>query len=372
MSSITKKEVPSPYVAKLLNTWKEFIAAGKFQESLDKKQEIENLISERNDEIDILEYFYLLDYSHSIAFGNGAIGSLANVVSMLSKGNHELLISYYYDLCSGDYEYYQKNYTKAITYYESAERHLSKIPGVDKEVKFAEFHYKIGIAYYAIDQHLFSVSHIAKAREIFDKHQMHKNDAVQCSMIMGVNLYDMGRLDEAEEIFRSALTESEYHEYHMVTAKIYHNLGLIQWQRELYDMAIHYFEKAYSYDWIKESEKGLQTVYMLSRVSYSAGYREKAYEWYVLGLEKSNEYNDLEYQAKLEILYYLYEQPSVQKVKQSMAYLEEKNLWPDVSKIAKGVADLYEDQGDLKNSHEFLKKALYAKDQILKITEALS
>ncbi|MEK5085286.1 tetratricopeptide repeat protein [Bacillus sp. FSL H8-0515] len=371
MSSIARKEIPSPYVANLLNTWNEFIAAGKAQESVEKKHEIESLLSERNDEMELVEYFYLLDYSHSIAFGKGAIGSLANVVSMLSKGNHELLISYYYDLCAGDYEYYQKNYTKAITYYEAAERKLSRIPDVG-DIKFAEFHYKIGIAYYAIDQHLFSVSHIAKAKEIYEKHDMHKDDAIQCSMIMGVNLYDMGRLDEAEASFRSALTESEFHGYPMVTAKIYHNLGLIQWQREAYDMAIYYFEKAYSYDWIKESEKGLQTVYMLSRASYNAGFRGKAYEWYLLGLEKCEEYKDCEYKAKLDILYYLYEQPSVQKVKQSLAYLEEKNLWPDVSKIAKGVADLYEEQGDLKNSHEFLKKALYAKDQILKITEALS
>ncbi|MFT3657217.1 MULTISPECIES: tetratricopeptide repeat protein [Bacillus] len=369
MSSV-EKEIPSPYVANLLNTWNEFIAAGKIQESIDMKSEIERLLSERKDEMELVEYFYLLDYSHSIAFGKGAIGSLANVVSMLSKGNHELLTTYYYDLCTGDYEYFNKNYTKAIAYYESAERTLSRIPDVG-DLKFAEFHYKIGIAYYAIDQHLFSVSHVAKAKEIFEKEEMHKNDAIQCSMIMGVNLYDMGRLDEAEIAFRGALTESEYHGYAMVTAKIYHNLGLIQWQRASYDKAIYFFEKAYSYDWIRDSEKGLQTVYMLSRVNYNAGHREKAFNWYQLGLEQCDEYNDDEYRAKLKILFYLYEEPSVEKVKHFLAHLEEHNLWPDVSKIAMGVADLYEERGDLKESHVFLKKALYAKDQILKITEAL-
>ncbi|WP_198864009.1 hypothetical protein [Bacillus velezensis] len=241
MSSV-EKEIPSPYVANLLNTWNEFIAAGKIQESIDMKSEIERLLSERKDEMELVEYFYLLDYSHSIAFGMGAIGSLANVVSMLSKGNHELLTTYYYDLCTGDYEYFNKNYTKAIAYYESAERTLSRIPDVG-DLKFAEFHYKIGIAYYAIDQHLFSVSHVAKAKEIFEKEEMHKNDAIQCSMIMGVNLYDMGRLDEAEIAFRGALTESEYHGYAMVTAKIYHNLGLIQWQRASYDKAIYFLKR---------------------------------------------------------------------------------------------------------------------------------
>ncbi len=46
----------------------------------------------------------------------------------------------------------------------------------------------------------------------------------------------------------------------------------------------------------------------------------------------------------------------MEKVKHFLAHLEEHNLWPDVSKIAMGVADLYEERGDLKESHVFLKR----------------
>ncbi|KXZ13292.1 hypothetical protein AXI57_16180 [Bacillus atrophaeus] len=369
--SSNAKTVPSPYVANLLNIWNEFIAAGKVRESTEKKQEIESLLSEGKDDMELLEYFYLLDYSHSVAFGRGAMGSLENVVSMLSKGNHELMISYYYDLFNGDYEYYKKNYIKAIACYDKAEQKLSRVPNVD-DTKFAEFHYKIGVAYYQIDQHLFSVSHIKKARKIFSKYDMHKFEAIQCSMVMGVNLYDMGRLEEADAYYQNALTDALDHRYDTITAKIYHNRGLIQWQQDSYEMALYYFNKAYSFDWLRESEKGLETIYMLARVSYNAGKNEDAFSWYKLGIEKSSEFDDQEYRAKLDILFNLYEKYSVEKIKKSLAFLEEKNLWPDVAKIAREIADLYEEKGDIENSHEFLKKALYAKDQILKITEALS
>ena len=362
------KKVPSPYVGNLLNKWHDYIMQEKVHESIEKRTEIKQLLSQAEDNKDLVDYFILLDHRHSLCFDQEA--SMGDVVNMLSKGSHDLLINFYFELFAGDYEFFKKNYVKAISFYEKAEQKLSSIPNIE-ETKFAEFHYKIGVAYYEIDQHLVSVNKVTKARDIYKKSDMWNLEAIQCSLVVGINLYDLGRLDDADAYFRDALTEALDHGYDKPITKIYHNLGLVHWQKGSLELALHYFREAYSHEWLRDSPKGQQTVYMLSRVLYTMGQNEEAYHWYELGIEMARKFDDHEYKAKHDILYHLYEQPSIDEVKQSLAFLEERNLWPDVSKIAKGISELYEKKGDLVTSHEFLKRAFYAKEQIQRITEAL-
>lgn len=78
--------------------------------------------------------------------------------------NTDDIIQYYFYFFSGVYEFYQKNYIKAINYYKRAEIMLHKIPD---EMEMAEFHYQVAVAYYRIDQHIFSINHAEKALESF-------------------------------------------------------------------------------------------------------------------------------------------------------------------------------------------------------------
>ncbi|MCY7967799.1 tetratricopeptide repeat protein [Bacillus haynesii] len=366
-----QKRIASPFVANLLNTWNDYMTAGKFHESSEVRQEVEALIRRVEDDTDLLEYFYLLDYQHCISFGTKENSDRKKVVSMLSNGHHELMIAYYYYFYSGVYAFHKKNYIQAISFYELAEQKLILIPDFD-ETKFAEFHYKLAQAYYQIDQHLFSVSHVTKARDIFIKHDIYKLEAVECKILLGANMYDMRRYDESDSYYRNALTDAKAYGYDKLVAKIYHNLGLIHWQLGSLDTALLYLQRAYSEKTFLESEYGVRTVYMLSSVLYQQGKSDEALKWYNLGMEMAVRLDDFEYKAKLKVLFHLYENPSAEQVKESLAYLEEKNIWPDVADLYKRIADFYEEQGDLVLSHEFLKGSLYARDQISKITEALA
>ncbi|ASB72386.1 Response regulator aspartate phosphatase (plasmid) [Bacillus subtilis subsp. subtilis] len=100
------KKVPSPYVGNLLNKWHDYIMQEKVHESIEKRTEIKQLLSQAEDNKDLVDYFILLDHRHSLCFDQEA--SMGDVVNMLSKGSHDLLINFYFELFAGDYEFLKK------------------------------------------------------------------------------------------------------------------------------------------------------------------------------------------------------------------------------------------------------------------------
>lgn len=74
------------------------------------------------------------------------------------------MLQYYFYFFSGLYQFYIKNFTKAINFYRIAENWINKIPD---EAERAEFNYQIAIAYYEIHQNFFSLTHAEKALESF-------------------------------------------------------------------------------------------------------------------------------------------------------------------------------------------------------------
>ncbi|AVI31062.1 hypothetical protein C3Z10_21950 (plasmid) [Bacillus velezensis] len=363
------KKVPSACFANSLNRWYELIKKGDGELSKIKKAELREMLTKSEDSSDLVDYYILLCHRHDALFEEEVTDDL---VKFLSRGSHDLLINFYYELFSGDYKFFNKNYFDAIEFYKRAERRLlSMSEDTIGTTKFADFHYKIGVSYYEIDQHVVSVTHVKQAKEIYEKDKNFILEAIQCSLVMGICLYDMGRYPDADSSLRSALTDALAFGYDKPTAKIYHNLGLIRWQEGLYVEAKELFLKAESFSWLKESPKGLQNLYMLSRVSYEMGDAEEGNRWYNLGCEMTERYDSEEFRIKLQILYCLYEEFSVENVLSYCDALREKNLWPDVAKIEKSIAAFFEKKGDISMSYTFLKRALYSREQIPKIREAL-
>ncbi|MCY8272711.1 hypothetical protein [Bacillus sonorensis] len=63
---------------------------------------------------------------------------------------------------------------------------------------------------------------------------------------------------------------------------------------------------------------------------------------------------------------------STDRLNEALQYLEQKNLWPDTSELNEQIAEYYLKQGNLIKAVEYYKRALKAKNQIMKVMEALA
>ncbi|ASB88414.1 MULTISPECIES: tetratricopeptide repeat protein [Bacillus] len=359
-------------VARMLNEWYGTIKRHQVPKAISMKEEIQSVLPYMEENQDLLLYFNLLDLRHNLMLEK--LSDSKEAYEKIKKQEEQVketnkMIQYYSLFFSGVYEFYKKNFIDAINYYRLAEDKLKSIPD---EIESAEFHYKLAHAYYQIDQHFVSLSHAKKAKSIFNAHEDYKVKAIACDMMFGANLYDMYQLSEAEELFQNTLHEAKAINNQRATGIIYHNLGLIFERKNVLGLALEYFKKAMDLQEHFESQNGIRSMYMAARVLYESGDLSEGLNWYKNALTRTKKCNEEEYKSKLKIIYSIYEEYNQLEVNNAFKYLETKNLWSDVSELAEKVADFHKKTGDLNSCTEYLKKALNAKTQILKVTEALA
>ncbi|MCY8001081.1 DUF2225 domain-containing protein [Bacillus haynesii] len=363
-------KLASEKVAKMLNQWYGMIKRHQITEAIALKEEIQSLIKHMSEDQNLLLYFNLLDFRYKLMTEEiEESNKLYQSIKTIGAENTDNMIVYYSLFFSGVYEFYKKDYVEAINFYQLAEAKLRNIPD---QIEHAEFHYKIAEAYYQIDQHLISISHAQKARSIFKEYPDYKLRSVQCEMTLGANLYDMYRFSAAEEHYQKALNEAKSAKYYRLVGILYHNLGLIYDKKNISGLAEEYFKKAIDITEHIESINGVRTLYMMASLLYRNDRTKEARSWYEKGLEHANSTGEDEYQAKLKLIHSLYDRHNDAAVNESLQYLEQKNLWPDISELEEQIAEYYLKQGNLSKAVEYLKRALKAKNQILKVTEALA
>ncbi|MED1738177.1 tetratricopeptide repeat protein [Bacillus swezeyi] len=279
------------------------------------------------------------------------------------------LLQYFFYFFSGLYEFYMKNFTKAINFYRIAESKLHKIPD---EIEKAEFHYQVAIAYYKIKQHFFSLSHIEKALDSFKAHEDYSNRAIKSEMVIAANYVDLYRFEEAIKLYEQAVERSHATADPFSESLAYFNLGVCYERREQLSEAKELFEKAIEIPENRQSVSSIRTMYMLSRVLYKMNEPEKARIWYQKGFSRAEEIADFEYKAKLQIIYSLYDHRDQSIIDEALDLLKNKKHWSTVAELTSIIAYQYKKEGDIHNSAKYFEQACHAKDQILKLTEVLS
>ncbi|MDA1477814.1 response regulator aspartate phosphatase [Bacillus changyiensis] len=364
-----KTKIAPEKVAKILNQWYGMIKRHQKAEAAALKEEIPSLLQHMDEDQDLLIYYNLLDFRYKVMIEEfEETDKVFQSIKDIGEENTNNMIVYYSLFFSGVYEFYKKNYVEAIHFYQLAEVKLRSIPD---QIEHAEFHYKLSQAYYQIDQHLISMSHVFKARSIFQESEAYKLRTIQCEMVLGANMYDMYRFSSAEDHYHKALNEAMSGRFKRQVGMIYHNLGLIYDRQKISGLAEEYFKKAIHITEHVESTDGVRTLYMMASMLYRENRTTEAKIWYDRGIKHANLFGEEEYKAKLQVLHTLYVDHNESAIKESLQYLEQKNLWPDTSELTEQIAEYYFKKGYLSQSVEYFKRALKAKNQMMKVTEVI-
>ncbi|MED2979293.1 hypothetical protein P4284_21725 [Bacillus swezeyi] len=364
-------KIASEQIAKMLNQWYGMIKRHQTTEAAALKEEIRSLLPHMDEDQDLLIYFNLLDFRYKVLTEEKLedTDKVYDTIKAIGEENTDNMIVYYSLFFSGVYEFYKKNYVEAINFYQLAEAKLRNVPD---QIEHAEFHYKISEAYYQIDQHLISISHALKARSIFREWEDYRHRSIKCEMVLGANMYDMYRFTSAEEHYQKALNEAKAAGFPKEVGIVYHNLGLIYDRKNIPKLAEEYFKKAINIAEHMESINGIRTLYMMANVLYRSDRTAEASSWYDKGLAYAKTFREEEYEAKLKLIHSLYDCHNDSVINESLQFLEQKNLWPDTSELDEQIAEYYLKQGNLSRSVEYFKRAIKAKNQMMKVMEALA
>ncbi|MBU8786504.1 tetratricopeptide repeat protein [Bacillus glycinifermentans] len=355
----------------MLNHWYTLIRQQNVDQAVAMKDEIEHTLPNMEEDQDLLIYFNLLDFRHKMMLENfNESKKVFKKLESQKKGieKTDAVIQYYFYFFSGQNEFHNKNYIKAINYYQIAENKLKQIPD---EIENAEFHYRLSIAYYYIKQNIFSLRHAETALETFRAHELYIKRKINCEMVLGANKIDLFRYNEAEAHYQKALEGAKKIEDHALTGKAYHNIGISYALRKIYNKAEENLKAAIAIPEHLSSSVGVNSISDLTRVLYKIGAKEEARHYLEQGNIMADEKQNDEYHAKLKIIEALYENEDLTIVDENIQYLESLKLWPDVEDFAQDVADYFRQKGEDSKTVIYLDKVIHAKNQIFKVTEEL-
>ncbi|WP_257834737.1 Rap family tetratricopeptide repeat protein [Salipaludibacillus agaradhaerens] len=358
-------------VARNLNDWYEVIKQNDIPKATTIREKIIKTLPNMEENQNVLLYFNLIDSRFKLMIEN-----YSDSGRLLGKMKYEALetttddmIQYYFYLFNGMYHFYEKDFIKAINSYKIAERKLNKIPD---EIERAEFHYQAAIAYYEIRQNFFSLNHAEKALGSFKAHEGYINRVIKCHMLFAMNKVDLQLWDEAIALYKHAIDIASQNKDSYSESLGYFNLGICYERQERLQEAKECFEETSSFASSDLTSLTIRNCYMLSRTFYKLGLNEIAREWRIKGMTYAENVNEHVYKAKLHLIYFLYDETNPASFDLNMNVLKEKNLWSDVADLSLNAALYYKKQKNTDLSSKYFEEACTAKDQILKLTEALS
>ncbi|MCO4852194.1 Rap family tetratricopeptide repeat protein [Bacillus vallismortis] len=365
MSTIAFEEV-----GQALNNWYKIIKQHDFTKAAAMRKEIESTFPNMKENQTVLLYFNLIDSRYKLMTEdyNKSGELLDNLKAKALEDNTDDMIHYYFYFFSGMYEFHQKRYVKAIMYYKIAEERLKKIPD---EIEKAEFHYYLCKAYYKIKQNVFSITHAKIAYDTFKAHETYKEKAINTELMLGNNKLDLLLYDEAQKHFENVQRLAKENGFRLTEGFALFNLGVCFERQKMFIESSNCFKQALEIPEHWESFVGVRSTYMLSKILFQLGAYEVAMSWYEKALEKATDEGEQEYLAKLKIVYALYAEQNDQEVRKYIGILEDMDLWTETTDLSIEIAEYYENKADFEKAAYYFKHGHFAKNQIIKVSEAL-
>ncbi|MBM7714586.1 hypothetical protein MHB50_20750 [Siminovitchia sp. FSL H7-0308] len=220
MSTIAFEEV-----GQVINDWYKVIKQQDVSKAAIMRKEMENMLPSMEKNQNVLLYFNLIDSRYKLMTEDyKKSGELLDKVQAKAlEESTENIIQYYFHLFSGMYKFHQKRYINAIIYYKMAEEQLKKIPD---EIEKAEFHYQLAIAYYQIEQNIFSITHAKTAYAIFKAHDSYKEKMVKCEMILGANKLDLLLHEQTKKHYEKARSIAKENGFRYTESLALFNFGI--------------------------------------------------------------------------------------------------------------------------------------------------
>ncbi|KML12499.1 aspartate phosphatase [Bacillus safensis] len=367
------EKVLSSHVGLKINEWYYHIQRFNVPDAEAYKEEIKSMLDHMEENQDLLLYFSLMEFRHKLMLDylnpleNGKERANFKELAMKIKRDQEKLtglLEYYFNFFYGMYEFENYEYLNAITFYKRAEKKLSL---VSDDIERAEFNYKMAEIYYHMKQTHMSMHHIAQAIECYREKDTYTVREIQCSFVIGLNYIDMGCPEKAIPHFQHALEKAADNSTKRLKGSALYNLGLSYFHHNDLSMAIKYFNESihsFKEQGYEHLNKILDPLVMLTKSYFKNDQSDLGLYALNYGFELAEKLKDDIFINTFIMLKSLYIDNNVNRIIESMAYLESKSFFANLEDLAKDAAKHYNKAGDIERSNEFYEKILYFQHQI--------
>ncbi|CAL8898994.1 Response regulator aspartate phosphatase A [Bacillus pumilus] len=367
------KKVLSSHVGLKINEWYYHIQRFNVPDAEAYKEEIKSMLDHMEENQDLLLYFSLMEFRHKLMLDylnpleNGKERANFRELAMKIKRDQEKLtglLEYYFNFFYGMYEFENYEYLNAITFYKRAEKKLSL---VSDDIERAEFNYKMAEIYYHMKQTHMSMHHIAQAIECYREKDTYTVREIQCSFVIGLNYIDMGCPEKAIPHFQHALEKAADNSTKRLKGSALYNLGLSYFHNNDLSTAIKYFNESihsFKEQGYEHLNKILDPLVMLTKSYFKNEQIDLGLYALNYGIELAEKLKDDIFINTFVMLRSLYIDNNVNRITESMAYLESKSFFANLEDLAKDAVKHYNKAGDIERSNEFYEKILYFQNQI--------
>ncbi|WP_366597314.1 Rap family tetratricopeptide repeat protein [Bacillus pumilus] len=367
------EKVLSSHVGLKINEWYYHIQRFNVPDAEAYKEEIKSMLDHMEENQDLLLYFSLMEFRHKLMLDylnpleNGKERANFRELAMKIKRDQEKLtglLEYYFNFFYGMYEFENYEYLNAITFYKRAEKKLSL---VSDDIERAEFNYKMAEIYYHMKQTHMSMHHIAQAIECYREKDTYTVREIQCSFVIGLNYIDMGCPEKAIPHFQHALEKAADNSTKRLKGSALYNLGLSYFHSNDLSMAIKFFNESihsFKEQGYEHLNKILDPLVMLTKSYFKNDQSDLGLYALNYGFELSEKLKDDIFINTFIMLKSLYIDNNLNRIRESMAYLESKSFFANLEDLAKDAAKHYNKAGDIERSNEFYEKILYFQHQI--------
>ncbi|WP_342491651.1 Rap family tetratricopeptide repeat protein [Bacillus sp. FSL R5-0422] len=367
------EKVLSSHVGLKINEWYYHIQRFNVPDAEAYKEEIKSMLDHMEENQDLLLYFSLMEFRHKLMLDylnpleNGKERANFRELAMKIKREQEKLtglLEYYFNFFYGMYEFENYEYLNAITFYKRAEKKLSL---VSDDIERAEFNYKMAEIYYHMKQTHMSMHHIAQAIECYREKDTYTVREIQCSFVIGLNYIDMGCPEKAIPHFQHALEKAADNSTKRLKGSALYNLGLSYFHDNDLSTAIKYFNESihsFKEQGYEHLNKILDPLVMLTKSYFKNEQNDLGLYALNYGIELAEKLKDDIVINTFVMLRSLYIDNNVNRITESMAYLESKSFFANLEDLAKDAVKHYNKAGDIERSNEFYEKILYFQHQI--------
>lgn len=294
--------------------------------------------------------YYLVYFRYSLFLrDNSSTQQLYKKVQNLKEwmtGNWE----FYYHNFLGLYEYLNGSLKVALKKYKQAEK-----IAVKQKIDEPELLYHMALVYSRLKNTTQSTIYAYRALQMFGQ-EMNFERCTDCNMLLGINFNLIEDHELAKEYFTKVLKAAETQRNATTTkSKAHHNLGFVYSKKKQPQKAIEHLEKSLQLK--TNPAKKINTLYLLTKEYMTIGNKDNAKKSLLTGIRYAKEFNDREYELKLNILQYqLFDET------QSKDYCEllKKEALPYFKNRGDSFAcDCAEHLGDYFSAHFQYKEALY-------------
>lgn len=220
----------------------------------------------------------------------------------------------------------------------------------------AEFYHFCGLSYYKIDQYTIATRYLEMAVNIFEKDENHLERLINCYIALGGIAVELDINGDGESYYKRALSESKkFPETH---ALAYRALGLLSMRKNELQKAQNYFVSALAIKEHRESVFGIKTKTNLASVLYRISDKE-AYNMSHTALQEARRFGQVEYLARLKIIFSIYEEFSEKELDNQLDKLVKLNC--SASLVAEEISMIFKERNEFELALKYMTFAFKAR-----------